>query len=104
MNQKTTTLALALALSAALVTVAEPAHAANKDHLSKVEKCFGVALKGKNDCRAGAGTSCAGTAKKDYQGNAWKMVPRGTCEKMPSPTSPSGFGQDKSFVEITAQP
>lgn len=43
------------------------------------EKCFGVALKGHNDCKAGPGTSCAGTAKVDYQGNAWKFVPTGTC-------------------------
>ena len=43
------------------------------------EKCFGVSLAGKNDCAAGPGTSCAGSAKRDYQGNAWKYVPKGTC-------------------------
>ena len=46
------------------------------------EKCFGVALKGKNDCAAGPGTSCAGTSTVDYQGNAWKYVDAGSCEKM----------------------
>ena len=35
----------------------------------KMEKCFGVALKGQNDCFAGAGTTCAGTSTADYQGN-----------------------------------
>jgi uncharacterized membrane protein len=40
------------------------------------DKCFGVALKGKNDCKAGAGTTYAGTSKIDYQGNAWTMVPK----------------------------
>ena len=45
------------------------------------EKCYGVALKGKNDCKAGPGTSCAGTSTVDYQGNAWKLVPAGTCVK-----------------------
>ncbi len=47
-----------------------------------MEKCFGVAMKGKNDCAAGPGTTCAGTSKKDYQGNAWKSVPKGTCVDM----------------------
>ena len=45
------------------------------------EKCFGIALKGKNDCAAGPGTSCAGTSTVDYQGNAWKYVGKGECEK-----------------------
>lgn len=45
------------------------------------EKCFGVALKGHNDCKAGPGTTCAGTAKADYQGNSWKNVEAGTCLK-----------------------
>jgi len=43
------------------------------------EKCYGIALKGKNDCAAGAGTTCAGTSKIDFQGNSWKFVPTGTC-------------------------
>ncbi len=45
----------------------------------KVEPCFGVALKGKNDCFAGPGTTCAGTSTADYQGNAFRLVPKGTC-------------------------
>ncbi|GAB4362567.1 MAG: hypothetical protein Kow0060_18920 [Methylohalobius crimeensis] len=61
------------------------------------EKCYGVALKGKNDCKAGPGTTCAGTAKKDHQGNAFKLVPAGTCEQIPSSTSPTGFGQLKAY-------
>jgi uncharacterized membrane protein len=40
----------------------------------KMEKCFGVALKGHNDCEAGGGTTCAGTSTVDYQGNAFKLV------------------------------
>lgn len=46
------------------------------------EKCFGVSLAGQNDCAAGPGTSCAGTSKVDWQGNAWKLVDNGTCAKM----------------------
>lgn len=54
------------------------------------EKCFGVALAGKNDCKAGAGTSCAGTSSVDYQGNAWALVPQGTCEAMDLPGGRKG--------------
>jgi uncharacterized membrane protein len=46
------------------------------------EKCYGVSLSGENDCAAGPGTTCKGTSKVDYQGNAWKAVPAGTCETM----------------------
>jgi uncharacterized membrane protein len=49
------------------------------------EKCYGVSLAGKNDCAAGPGTSCAGTSKSDYQGNAWKMVAKGTCTTIKTP-------------------
>jgi uncharacterized membrane protein len=49
---------------------------------STKERCYGVSLKGKNDCAAGPGTACSGTSKVDYQGNAWKYVPKGNCIKM----------------------
>ena len=49
------------------------------------DKCYGVALKGKNDCAAGPGTSCAGTSTTNYQGNAWKYVAKGTCAKIKTP-------------------
>ena len=47
----------------------------------KVEKCYGVAKAGKNDCQTDV-SSCAGTAKKDNQPDAWIAVPKGTCEKI----------------------
>lgn len=50
-----------------------------------MEKCYGVAKAGKNDCAAGPGTSCAGTSTRDYQGNAWKMVPKGSCTSIETP-------------------
>ena len=104
MNNQTSTAryasatALALALGAALTIAATPAAAQMADK----EKCYGVALKGKNDCKAGAGTTCAGTSKIDYQGNAWSLVPKGTCDKTVSKTSPTGFGQMKEFKEVKA--
>ena len=47
-----------------------------------MEKCYGVAKAGQNDCAAGPGTSCAGTSTKDAQANAWMFVAKGTCEKL----------------------
>lgn len=87
--------ALVAALGSALA-MAAPAHAAEKAGAAQ-EKCFGVAMAGKNDCAAGAGTTCAGTSKTDYQASAWKNVPAGTCTKTASRTSPTGFGQMAEF-------
>jgi uncharacterized membrane protein len=50
-----------------------------------MEKCYGVSMAGKNDCAAGPGTTCAGTSKTDYQANAWKGVPAGTCVSIKTP-------------------
>jgi uncharacterized membrane protein len=76
----------AAAIAFAAVT-AGAAMAADKDMAKKMEteKCYGVAKAGQNDCAAGPGTTCAGTAKMDYQGNAWKLVPKGTCTTMKTP-------------------
>jgi len=98
MDRRTINLALVASVAAALSALPVAAQAQDASN----EKCFGVALKGKNDCAAGPGTTCAGTSKVDYQGNAWKLVPKGTCEKTASSTSPSGFGQLKEFKEKKA--
>lgn len=50
-----------------------------------MEKCYGVARAGQNDCAAGPGTTCAGTSVRDYQGNAWKLVAKGTCTSIETP-------------------
>jgi uncharacterized membrane protein len=72
---------LAGSLATALALLAAPAAAQD----AAKEKCYGVALKGQNDCAAGPGTTCAGTSKVDYQGNAWKYVAKGTCTTMKTP-------------------
>lgn len=74
------------ALSSSAVQAADNAKAK-----AKMEKCYGVALAGKNDCKAGAGTTCAGTSKVDYQGNAWKYVPAGTCATTQTPKGPGSL-------------
>lgn len=75
----------ALALAALAAGVARAAEDKMASEQPAMEKCYGVALAGKNDCKAGAGTTCAGTAKADYQANSWKNVPAGTCTAMKTP-------------------
>jgi uncharacterized membrane protein len=60
------------------------------------EKCFGIALAGKNDCAAGPGTTCAGTATKDYQGNSWTHSPAGTCAFIVTPTGKGSLTEIKA--------
>jgi uncharacterized membrane protein len=85
MSTARTTLTVAGALAAAIAAqIATPVHAQAN------EKCYGVSLAGKNDCAAGPGTTCAGTSKVDYQGNAWTLVPAGTCATMELPEGRMG--------------
>jgi len=81
---KPTTTALAAIVLSGLISGAAAA-APGDMGMKNMEKCYGVSLAGKNDCKAGAGTSCAGTSKVDYQGNAWKMVKAGTCASIKTP-------------------
>jgi len=81
--------AITLAALASGVALAQP-----KPAQPTMDKCYGVSMAGKNDCAAGPGTTCAGTSKMDYQGNAWKYVAKGTCTTM---KTPKGMG---SHMEI----
>jgi uncharacterized membrane protein len=81
--------AVTLAALASGAALAQP-----KPAQPTMDKCYGVSLAGKNDCAAGPGTTCAGTSKVDYQGNAWKYVAKGTCATM---KTPKGMG---SHMEI----
>jgi uncharacterized membrane protein len=76
---------LAALLSAGLAQAEPVKPQPNKD------KCYGISKAGKNDCAAGAGTSCAGTSRVDYQGNAWKYVAKGTCTKIQTPKGPGSL-------------
>ena len=84
MSPTAKTISIAGAVSAALAATALPANAADN------EKCYGVSLAGENDCAAGPGTTCAGTSTVDYQGNAWTLVPEGTCTGMELPDGRMG--------------
>jgi uncharacterized membrane protein len=92
MSYQSKTLVIAGALAAALSATAAAAQ--------EGEKCFGVALAGQNDCAAGEGTTCAGTSKVDYQGNAWKLVPVGTCATMELPAAEDGMMRKGSLEKL----
>jgi uncharacterized membrane protein len=76
------------ALAAATVLASLTAAAASAGPVAPQpgkDKCYGISLAGKNDCKAGAGTTCAGTSHKAYQGDAWKYVAKGTCASIRTP-------------------
>ena len=75
-----------IATAAVLALVSGAAFAAdNAAKPAATEKCYGVAKAGHNDCKAGAGTTCAGTLKSDYDGQYFKEVPKGTCVTIVTP-------------------
>ena len=96
MSAKTTitSLVLASAISSALATLASAGPLTKAQARAAIaaheEKCYGVALKGQNDCKAGAGTTCQGTSTVDFQGNAWKLVIGGTCTSIELPNGKHG--------------
>jgi uncharacterized membrane protein len=94
MTMKIVTTTASAALVASLV--AGIAHAGPVKPRPDMDKCYGISLAGKNDCAAGAGTSCAGTSKADYQGNAWKYVAKGTCAKIKTPKGVGSLTPQKS--------
>jgi uncharacterized membrane protein len=71
---KITSLAVAGALASAVSLASIPAQAADD-----MEKCFGIAKAGQNDCAAEGSNSCAGTSKVDFDPHGWKLVKKGTC-------------------------
>ncbi|MGB0498667.1 MAG: DUF2282 domain-containing protein [Rubricella sp.] len=93
-NPALKSLALAGAVTTALASMTTVAHA------QETEKCYGVSLAGENDCAAGPGTTCAGTSTVDYQGNAWTLVPAGTCLSMELPAMDDGTPRMGSLEEL----
>ncbi|WP_421704778.1 DUF2282 domain-containing protein [Aliiroseovarius sp.] len=94
MTNHVKTLAVAGAVAAAVTAHALPAAAEDN------EKCYGVSLAGQNDCAAGPGTTCAGTSTVDYQGNAWTLVPAGTCADIELPAMADGSARMGSLEAL----
>ena len=91
-NHTRTIATLTLAALASGVALAQDKGASIK---GEKERCYGIAMAGKNDCAAGPGTSCAGTSKVDFSGGNWKYVAKGTCSTM---KTPSGMGSLKPVM------
>lgn len=72
----TTALVSLIALGA--LGVQNTANAADK---KDVEKCYGVAKAGKNDCKT-LSNACAGHSVTDAQPDAFIALPKGTCERI----------------------
>ena len=94
MSTATKTLIAASAVATAVAGLATTATAQAQ------EKCYGVSLAGENDCAAGPGTTCAGTSTVDYQGNAWTLVPAGTCGDIELPAMADGSERMGSLEEL----
>lgn len=94
MSDKMKALALAAAVAASVGAQATTASAAAK------EKCYGVSLAGKNDCAAGAGTTCAGSSTVDYQGNAWTLVDKCSCMTIELPAMADGSARMGSLEPL----
>jgi uncharacterized membrane protein len=92
--RKLTATALAGAMATAIASIAS-AHTSGPSETEKmmaagdVEMCYGVAMKGDNDC-AGNGHSCAGMSTADYNGMDFKLVAKGTCVTMETPSGGMG--------------
>jgi uncharacterized membrane protein len=71
--------AVAAALTMPFVSLAQGGPAPKPKF--EAQKCYGVAKAGKNDCQT-ANSSCAGTSKRDSQGDAWIYMPAGACERL----------------------
>jgi uncharacterized membrane protein len=93
-RSKVSAFVLAGAVTTALASMAAAAPLTDAEGKAAVaagkEKCFGVALKGQNDCAAGPGTTCQGTSTMDFQGNSWKFVQHGTCASIQVPGGKTG--------------
>lgn len=101
MDVSKTSMLVAGALAVAVGTMATtttPSEAQSR------EKCYGVSKAGKNDCAAGPGTTCAGTSKVDYQGNAWTFTKYGMCEKISLPSQDDGMRRHGSLEPLKRDP
>jgi uncharacterized membrane protein len=77
-----TALALASAMSGALAMASSVKAGPIAFDDATQEKCYGIALKGHNDCAAAGVHECAGLSKVSYEKGSWKAVPKGTCASM----------------------
>ncbi len=88
MDRRFVNRALAGSFAAALAGLATMSVAQAQDQAQ--EPCYGVAMKGQNDCKAG-GHDCKGFSTVDYDGQSFKLVAKGTCVSMTTPHGPGSL-------------
>lgn len=86
---KTSTAVSALTLAGALVTALAFTGPASAE--GNTERCYGVALKGQNDCKAGSHT-CKGLSLKDYEAQSFRLLPVGECMTIKGSLNPPANG------------
>jgi uncharacterized membrane protein len=74
---------LAVGVSAAAVAAdqTKPTMTAKK-MVKGMEKCYGIAKAGLNDCGTATNGGCAGSSTVDGEKSAWIYLPKGTCNKI----------------------
>lgn len=74
---------LSAAIGTLLVLGLASGNVSAADKKAEMEKCFGIAKAGKNDCASNKSThSCAGQATKNNDPLDFVAVPKGTCDKI----------------------
>ena len=74
---------LSVAIGSLLVMGLTSGTASAADKKMEMEKCFGIAKAGMNDCSSNkAAHSCAGQATKNNDAMDFVAVPKGTCAKI----------------------
>ena len=103
MNARTaiTAAALAASLAGALATAAKAGPAPAQPG---ADKCYGVALAGKNDCAAGAGTTCAGTSTVDYDPASLEICRQGRLRRHEDAERPRLADPDVSLESASFWP
>jgi len=87
----TKTQTLSSLLGAAALAVASTAAFAADMPMAKpaMEKCYGVAKAGKNDCAAGV-HSCQGQSTKDFDKTSFVRLPKDVCGKLAGGSTEAG--------------
>ncbi len=70
--------------------------AAAEDPAPKMEKCYGIAKAGKNDCGTVGGNACAAQSRMNNDPKTWIFVPKGTCEKITGGNLTPPAGEEKA--------
>lgn len=72
--------AIVVAILSTEISLSAVAH--NPTSPAGMEKCYGIAKAGKNECGSKTGHTCATLSKQDKDPNSWIFLPKGVCDKI----------------------